>query len=99
MKDLPDPVCQGSIISFFPKKGKHVLLFSNANSQTKRENLTVRSSTDDGQTWSTGKVIYPGPAAYSDLVIQQNGNIGVLYEKDGYKRIVYAQIGSRWLLE
>ncbi len=93
MKDLPDPVCQGSIISFTPKRGQHVLLFSNANSQTKRENLTVRSSTDDGQTWSAGKVIYPGPVAYSDLVVQKNGNIGVLYEKDGYKRITYAQFG------
>ena len=99
MKDLPDPVCQGSIINFSPKKGKPVLLFSNANSQTKRENLTVRSSTDDGQTWSAGKVIYAGPAAYSDLVIQQNGDIGVLYEKDGYKRISYAQFGYRWLVK
>ena len=93
MKDLPDPVCQGSIISFAPKKGQPVLLFSNANSQTKRENLTVRTSTDDGQTWSAGKVIYPGLAAYSDLVIQKNGDIGVLYEKDGYKRIAYARFG------
>ncbi len=97
MKDLPDPVCQGSIISFKPKKDQHVLLFSNANSQTERENLTVRRSTDDGQTWSAGKVIYPGPAAYSDLVIQKNGDIGVLYEKDGYKRIVYARFGYEWL--
>jgi sialidase-1 len=99
MKDLPDPVCQGSIINFSPQKRKPVLLFSNANSQTKRENLTVRSSTDDGQTWSAGRVIYAGPAAYSDLVIQQNGNIGVLYEKDGYKRISYAQFGYSWLVK
>lgn len=99
MKDLPDPVCQGSIIAYQPKKGKPVLLFSNANSQTNRENLTVRISADDGQSWSAGKVIYPGAVAYSDLVIQQNGDIGVLYEKDGYKRIVYAQVDSAWLLE
>jgi len=97
MKDLPDPVCQGSLIAYKPKKGQRVLLFSNANSQTKRENLTVRTSHDDGQTWSMGKVIYIGPAAYSDLVIQKNGHIGVLYEKDGYKRIVYAQFDYAWL--
>lgn len=99
MKDLPDPVCQGSIISFQPKKGKPVLVFSNANSQVKRENLTLRYSTDDGLTWSAGKVVYPGPAAYSDLVIQENGNIGVLYEKDDYKRIAFAQVAAKWLME
>lgn len=99
MKDLPDPVCQGSIISFQPKKGKPVLVFSNANSQVKRENLTLRYSTDDGLTWSAGKVVYPGPAAYSDLVIQENGNIGVLYEKDDYKRISYAQLAAKWVME
>lgn len=76
-----------------------MLLFSNANSQTKRENLTVRTSSDDGRIWLAGRVIYAGPAAYSDLVIQQNGNIGVLYEKDGYKRIVYAQFAYEWLGE
>lgn len=99
MKDLPDPTCQGSIISYTPGRGKHVILLSNANSQAKRENLSIRSSTDDGQTWSAAKVIYPGEAAYSDLVIQQNGKIGVLYEKDDYKRIAYAQVSSKWVLK
>lgn len=98
MKALPDPVCQGSLINYIPKRGKHMLLLSNANSQTQRENLCIRSSSDDGQTWSEGRVIYAGPAAYSDLVVQQDGTIGVLYEKDGYKRIVYAQVSPKWLV-
>jgi sialidase-1 len=97
MHDLPDPVCQGSIISYRPQKKQHVLLFSNANSQSKREKLTIRISTDDGQTWSAGREVYAGPSAYSDLVIQQNGHIGVLYEKDNYTRIVYAKFGYDWL--
>ncbi|GHB67353.1 sialidase family protein [Persicitalea jodogahamensis] len=99
MEQLPDPVCQGSLISYKPKRGKPVLLFSNLDSQDKRENLTIRQSTDDGQTWSAGKVVYSGPAAYSDLVVQKNGDIGVLYEKDGYKHIVYAQLAYDWLKE
>ncbi len=97
MKDLPDPVCQGSMIDFQPKKGQHVLFFSNANSQTKREKLTVRVSTDDGKSWSVGKEIYAGSAAYSDLVVQKDKNIGVLYEKDGYTQIVYAFFSYDWL--
>ncbi|GAB3249516.1 sialidase family protein [Larkinella harenae] len=98
-QDLPDPVCQGSMIDYQPRRGKHVLLFSNPNSPTSRENLTIRFSTDDGQSWSAGKTVYGGPSAYSDLVIQQDGNIGVLYEKDKYDRIVYQSLTYDWLAQ
>ncbi|MGV3558525.1 sialidase family protein [Larkinella arboricola] len=96
-QDLPDPVCQGSMIHYQPRRGKRVLLFSNPNSQTSRENLTIRISTDNGASWSAGKTIYSGPAAYSDLVIQRDSNIGVLYEKDKYAKIVYAQFAYDWM--
>lgn len=99
MTDLPDPVCQGSMIDFEPKKGKKVLIFSNLNSQTKREKLTIRVSEDDGKSWSAGKEIYAGAAAYSDLVVQKDQQIGVLYEKDDYTKIVYAVFGYNWLMK
>ncbi|RRB11414.1 sialidase family protein [Larkinella knui] len=97
--DLPDPVCQASMIDYQPRRGQHVLLFSNPNSQTSRTKLTVRVSTDDGKSWSAGKEIYGGPAAYSDLVIQKDGNIGLLYEKDKYARIVYTRFSYDWLVK
>jgi sialidase-1 len=97
MNDLPDPVCQGSMIDFQAEKGKKVLIFSNANSQTKREKLTVRVSHDDGKSWSVGNEIYAGSAAYSDLVVQKDKKIGVLYEKDDYTKIVYAFFSYDWL--
>lgn len=99
MTDLPDPVCQGSMIDFEPKKGKKVLIFSNLNSQTKREKLTIRVSEDDGKSWSAGKEIYEGAAAYSDLVVQKDQKIGVLYEKDDYTKIVYAIFEYNWLIK
>ncbi len=89
-KDLPDPVNQGSMVNYRTADGKNVLLFSNANSPSKREKMTVRVSEDDGKSWSAGKEVYTGSAAYSDLVVQQNGQIGLLYEKDNYTKIVYA---------
>lgn len=95
--DLPDPVCQGSMISYQPTGGRRVLLFSNANSQTKREKLTVRVSQDDGKNWSVGREIYAGSAAYSDLVVQTEGELGVLYEKDNYTKITYARFRYDWL--
>ncbi|MVM40359.1 exo-alpha-sialidase [Spirosoma sp. HMF3257] len=97
--DLPDPVCEGSMITYQPRRGSSMLIFSNANSQTSRTNLTVRTSQDDGKSWSAGKPIYAGSAAYSDLVIQQDGTIGVLYEKDNYTKITYARFSYEWLVK
>lgn len=86
---LPDSGCNGSIVRYtYKEKGKTktCLLFSNANDATKRINLTVRISYDDGVTWSDGRVIYEGPSAYSSLTVLQNGDIAVFYEKDEYTR-------------
>lgn len=88
-KQLPDPVCEGSMINFTTNEGQDVLLFSNLCHSSKRENLTLYVSADDGKTWQYGKVICKGNCAYSDLVIQQNNQIGILFEKDDYTKIVY----------
>lgn len=87
--DLPDPVCEGAMISFQQPNGKRVLLFSNPNSESKREKLTVRASADNGKSWTLVREIYAGSSAYSDLVIQQDGQIGVLFERDNYSVIAY----------
>ncbi|RRB04366.1 sialidase family protein [Larkinella rosea] len=97
--DLPDPVCEGSMIDYQPSRRKTVLLFSNPNSPKTRTNMTVRVSTDDGKTWSGGKEIYSGSSAYSDLVIQKDGTIGIVYEKDRYSKIVYTHFSYNWLIE
>ncbi|NWK54403.1 exo-alpha-sialidase [Verrucomicrobiaceae bacterium N1E253] len=89
---LPDPRCNGSIIRYTSTKdgyAKDRLLFSNAGSQTGRNNLTIRISYDEGRTWSAGKVVNPGASAYSSLTILENGNIGVLYE-NGNARTKFA---------
>jgi sialidase-1 len=88
-KQLPDPVCEGSMINFQDKNGKNWLLFSNLEHQSKRQNLVLKASDDDGKTWSLVQVICEGSSAYSDLVIQKDGQIGVLYERDNYSQIVY----------
>lgn len=50
----------------------------------------MRISYDEGRTWSDGKVINPGPSAYSSLTICKDGSIGVLYEP-GYKAVRFAR--------
>ncbi|MGX5820313.1 sialidase family protein [Chitinophaga lutea] len=93
---LPDPVCQGSILPLGVSKGKTILAFSNAADTAKRDNLTLRISTDDGRTWkrrytidSTGQA---GNAAYSDLVITGKREVGVLYEKNKYQQILFTKV-------
>ena len=93
-RDLVEPVCQGAALNYTDKKGRptETLLFLNPASETKREMLTLKKSTDSGQSYDAGKVVYPGPAAYSDLVQLKNGKIGVFYEngdKNPYERISF----------
>lgn len=93
---LPDPVCQGSILTIGTKKGKNILAFCNAADTRRRDNLTLRISMDDGKTWSRSYVVDKSAdagqkdfTAYSDIVKLSKNRIGVLYEKDGYKEIVF----------
>lgn len=97
---LPDPVNQGSTTSILLDDGRFLLAFCNTADTLKRNNLTLRLSKDGGKTWFFNKLIasapkdYPGSsyAAYSDLVFIRPNNIGVLYEFDGYRQIVFKRI-------
>ena len=96
---LIDPSCNASIIQYdFKKKKKGTpLIFANANSGEKRENMTVRISFDNGETWSNGRTIYKGGSAYSTLTVLANGDIGLCFEKDGYKENVFVSFSFDWL--
>lgn len=94
--NLPDPVCQGSILTVGKKKGKHIVAFCNAADTKSRDNLTLRISYNDGITWkksilidSTGK---RDNAAYSDIVRISKKKIGILYEKDSYAKIIFTVV-------
>lgn len=95
---LVDPVNEGSLLTIGKKGRKNIIAFCNAADTKRRDNLTLRISYNDGETW---KKAFPvdksadGTAkdytAYSDLV-KLNRMIGVLYEKDGYKQIVFTTV-------
>ncbi len=97
---LIDPGCNGSIIRYTTVEDgykKDRLLFANAKSEEGRKNMTVRVSYDEGETWSSGKTIYPGKSAYSSLTILENGDIGLLFEKDDYQENVFVRFSLDWL--
>jgi sialidase-1 len=90
---LVEPVCQASLIRFGKGK-KAVLLFSNP-ADTKRVNMTVRLSRDDGKTWTGAMRIHAGPAAYSNLVELDGRTAGLLYERGArgtYERITFTRL-------
>lgn len=96
--NLPDPVCEGSILTIGKNKKKNILAFSNAADTKERDNLTLRISFDDGKTWTKRYVIDKSKngekdyTAYSDLVQTGKKTVGVLYEFNGYQSIVFKEI-------
>ncbi|WP_232047038.1 exo-alpha-sialidase [Sphingobacterium daejeonense] len=93
--NLPDPINQGSALSW--KKGKKfILAHINAADEKDRNNLTLRLSKDKGKSWYYNKLIAKAPegykgaySAYSDIVLIKPNTIGILYEKDNYKEIIF----------
>lgn len=85
--NLPDPVCEGSLLNIGTKNKKSVLAFCNNVSQHNRDSLTLHISFDEGKTWQKKFLIEPKNTAYSDIVKLSKNTIGVLYEADDYKEI------------
>jgi sialidase-1 len=99
---LVDPGCNGSIIRYSSVEdgyAKNRLLFCNAKHQKGRENLTVRVSYDEGQSWTEGKCIYPGGSAYSTLTVLDNGDIGLVFETDNYPENPFVRFSLEWLTD
>lgn len=111
-KTLVEPICQASIRRIAWPEGSFLegseargratdaglIVFSNPAHPTKRRQMTVRASIDDGQTWPYSKLIHQGDSAYSCLIKLPDGMVGCLYEKDGYRTITLARFSAEWLI-
>lgn len=94
-KSLPEPVCQGSLISF-EDGGRHITLFLNP-AGPKRTNGTLRMSLDGGKTWAKSRLLVPGPFAYSSMARLKDGRIAVLYEPAGHTEIKFLTVDLAWV--
>ena len=99
---LPDPVCQGSILTVGYKKGKAIVAHCNAADEKRRDNLTLRISYDEGKSWTKSFLISASKdqkqnnwSAYSDIVSIGKKTIGVFFEKDNNNLIVFKSIDWR----
>lgn len=73
------------------------LLFSNPASTSARDDLTVRTSSDDGASWSDGALIKPGAAGYSTMAVLEDGSVANLYEVGGTGGIFFSRFTTDWL--
>ena len=98
-RHLPDPVCQGSILTVGEKNGNTIIAVCNNADTLKRDVLTLRISYDDGKNFKTNIIVdkstagYKGDyTAYSDMVKLNKKEVGVLYEYDNYKAIIFSPV-------
>lgn len=103
-KALIEPTCMGSIYRHvYTEKGveKSILLFSNPNSYSKREKMTLKVSFDDGNTWPEDKwILYDQyiSKGYSSITSVDENTIGILYESS-QADLAFIQIKLTEILE
>ncbi len=98
---LIEPTCQASLARLTDATchDRARVIFANPASTT-RKRLTVRLSYDECKTWSRGRVLHDGPAAYSDLAVLPDLTICCLYERGTehpYERLTLARFNIAWL--
>ncbi|MEO8282885.1 MAG: sialidase family protein [Pseudarthrobacter sp.] len=101
VEDLPDPGDNGSLVRFdgLPSVTSFAggatdswLLATNNHDTALRRNTVLSLSTDNGRSWPAKLVLCPGSSAYSTAARLPDGNIGVLYERQGYREIVFVSV-------
>lgn len=60
--------------------------------------LTMMVSLDDGETWPISRVIDDGSAANLALVAVPGGGVGVLYERDKYRRLSFQRVDLKTII-
>jgi len=91
---LPCPSCHAGVARY-----ENRILHCNVAGPG-RTHLTVRVSYDDCKTWPVSKIVWAGPAAYSDIGVLADGTVLVLYEggqKHPYEEIRLARFSIKWL--
>jgi sialidase-1 len=92
--DLFEPVCMASLVrvSLIPEQKRNRIVFANPDSRPQnpafskennmmsRDDLRVRLSYDEGQSWPVVKLLQEGGTGYSDMAAGPDGTMYILYE-------------------
>jgi len=88
VRDLPDPQCMAGVLAL----DGSVVVFTGCDSPSRRALGTLWISRDGGETWPEKLLVEPEGFAYSLPVQLASGEIGVVHETAGYKRIVLKRV-------
>lgn len=98
LKSLQEPTCQASLVAVDSKQYGRLLLFSNPKSGG-RNNMTIRTSRDDGKTWNEGYMYDVRQCmGYSCIAMTDAEHVGIIYEtchnngKTGHRGIGFIRI-------
>lgn len=83
--DLPDPGNNGSLLAL----GSGALLASHTTDPDLRRALVLSVSRDDGRSWAPAISVTAAGAGYSVLAPLPGDGVGVLWEDEGYRRLVF----------
>ena len=89
---LPDPGCCAGMVTVDLPGLPYAHLFTNCASLTDRDHLTLRVSFDDCVTWEKSVTISELSGGYSDVAVDSQGKIYVLYELAFGKRVRLARL-------
>ena len=100
---LIEPACMASLhkhIYFENGQKKSILVFSNPNSKTSRDHMTIKVSFDDGETWPPKYwlLLDEEKGGYSCLTSVDEQTIGILYE-GSQADMVFQKIALKELIE
>ena len=112
---LYEPICMAGIVNLPTPFAENdaTFLFTNPDSEANpkqhgrhnfrfRENLTVRLSYDDCESWPVARVLEPGVSGYSDLAVGADGAVYCIYERGGengmaFQFLTLARFNRAWV--
>lgn len=89
---LVESMCQAAVLNFGELGRQQIHLFLNPAVPHGRDHMTLKVSLDNCQSWSNGKLVYSGPAAYSCITKLPDGRVGLFFEageKRPYEKMVF----------
>lgn len=86
-EELTDPGCNGDLLAV-----ADILVASHCADTGSRRNVSLTRSDDAGRTWPHRHVLDSGSSAYSALADLGHGEIGVLWEADGYRSLRFQRV-------
>jgi sialidase-1 len=92
---LPSQRCEASFLQYpapmkTPEMASQPVIF--CGPAEGRRKLVVKLSSDGCQSWQTEQRIYSGHSAYSAMAALPDNQVGILYEKDAYRRLSFVTL-------